>query len=1181
MKEIINILLIEDNPGDLRLISELLKEVKYFNYRLSNCLTLQEGIKQIQKEIPDVILLDLNPPDSKGQQTFEILHSNYPDIPIILVSGMEDEELSLYLIQLGAQDFINKSNIASRIIERSISYSLERNKLRISLQESEEFTKRIIDSSSDCIKVLDLEGNLLSMNDGGQTLLEIDDLNPYLNKSWTDFWKGDYHKAALKAIAKAKKGESAIFTGFSPTEKGTPKWWEIIVSPISNAQGKIYHLLAVSRDITERVKAEEKIKQAAINWQATFNSIDDIVMLLKPDHEIIDINEAGIIAIGKKREEIIGQKCYKLVHNTDAPIKECSCVGSLKTKEKALNVVTQDNSTFELLSWPVLDEKNEIKALTHIVKDITAKKQVADALKNAETKFHTLFDTTTDAIMVLDTVHFLDCNPATLKMFGCATTEEFCSKHPADLSPPFQPDGTDSMTLANQRITTAMETGTNMFEWIHMRADTKETFQAEVILNKMELYGKMVLQATVRDITERKQDEELLRQSELKYKQLFDEDLTGNFIASVDGKILLCNLAMAKIFGFDSVEEIKKINISSLYLPDDSREEFLNLIRKEKRVIEQEQDYILQDGRVVSVIQNVTGEFDENGELIRLKGYMFDNTKRKRAEQIQKILYNISKSVITSNNLEELVNLIRQELGTIVNTSNFYIALYDDKTDTFSLPYLIDEKEDFTSFPAGKSLTNYVRKTQKSILANKETMKEMIKTKDVEMIGTTAEIWLGVPLKIEGKVSGVLAVQSYTNKNAYNESDMEILEFVSDQIGISIDRKKAEQDLIMALEKAQESDRLKSAFLTNMSHEIRTPMNGILGFAQLLKEPDLTGDQQVEYISIIEKSGVRLLSTIHNLMDISMIESGQMKVSISDNDINKQTLDLFSFFKPEVEEKGMSLSLVNLLPAKESIIKTDEDKLDSILTNLIKNAIKYSHKGGIEFGYVLKTDCEPSELEFFVKDTGIGIPKNRQDAIFDLFVQSDIEDKDVYEGNGLGLSISKAYVEILGGKIWVESEVGVGSQFYFTIPYITDKKEITESKEEKVEVKPKHQVKKLKILIAEDEEISDTLLTLVLKDVSNEILHAQTGLETIEIIRNNPNIDLILMDIKMPIVSGYEATRQIRKFNKDVKIIAQTAYALSGDHEKALEAGCDDYITKPIDNELLMEKISNLDYPRN
>ena len=383
------------------------------------------------------------------------------------------------------------------------------------------------------------------------------------------------------------------------------------------------------------------------------------------------------------------------------------------------------------------------------------------------------------------------------------------------------------------------------------------------------------------------------------------------------------------------------------------------------------------------------------------------------------------------------------------------------------------------------------------------------------------------------------------------------------------EKEKRATELTIAKEQAEESDRLKSAFLTNMSHEIRTPMNGILGFTELLKEPNLSSDDQQDYIQTIQISGARMLNTINSIVDISKIESGLMKVDIKETNINEKIEFTYKFFRPEAEIKGLQLLFKNSLPAKKAIIKTDNEKVYGMLTNLIRNAIKFTYEGSIEFGYEKKGEY----LEFFVKDTGIGIPQNQHKIIFERFRQGSESHNRGYEGSGLGLSIAKSYVEMLGGEIWVESEEGKGSIFYFTIPYNA----VSEEKIEIVNaVSTEHkevQLKNLKILIVEDDEISYSLLTRMLQKISKEVLHAITGVQAVEACRNNPDLDLVLMDIRMPKMDGNEATRQIRQFNKDVIIIAQTAYAFSGDKELAIEAGCNDYISKPINSTSLFELI--------
>ena len=244
-------------------------------------------------------------------------------------------------------------------------------------------------------------------------------------------------------------------------------------------------------------------------------------------------------------------------------------------------------------------------------------------------------------------------------------------------------------------------------------------------------------------------------------------------------------------------------------------------------------------------------------------------------------------------------------------------------------------------------------------------------------------------------------------------------------------RKRAEAALIEAKERAEQSDRLKSAFLANISHEIRTPMNGILGFASLLKEQVLSGEQQQNYIRIIENSGQRMLNLINQIMDISKIESGQMKVAVSEVNLNRKMEELYTFFLPQAEKKGLTFSYANSVPDTASVIITDPEKLYAILSNLINNALKFTRKGTVSFGCRKAGDL----LEFFVKDTGIGISPDKINLIFDRFVQADLSVAKSYEGAGLGLSIARAYVEMQGGQIWAESPVGAGSCFYFTLPY--------------------------------------------------------------------------------------------------------------------------------------------------
>ncbi len=377
------------------------------------------------------------------------------------------------------------------------------------------------------------------------------------------------------------------------------------------------------------------------------------------------------------------------------------------------------------------------------------------------------------------------------------------------------------------------------------------------------------------------------------------------------------------------------------------------------------------------------------------------------------------------------------------------------------------------------------------------------------------------------------------------------------------------QELITAKTRAEESDHLKTAFLANMSHEIRTPMNGILGFMELLKQPGLTGDQVNEYISIVKTSGERLLSTINDIVDISRIESGQITLSQSGIDLNKVLTEQHKFFKPEAENKGLKLS-INSFSVKLINLFADCAKLQSVIINLIKNAIKFTKTGYIEFGVIKSGE----NLVFNVTDTGKGIPEERKTKIFERFIQADVSLSRDYEGSGLGLSISKAYVELMGGTIDVESVVGKGSSFFFTLPYIAADSVIEQdtpdlNKEEFCNI-PEY----LNIVIAEDDEISYIYLSKMLRKYKIKLIRAYNGKDAVEECLSNPDISLVLMDIKMPIMDGCEATRIILSHKPDLPIIALTAYALSDDREKALDCGCMYYLSKPVKKETLLEAIS-------
>ena len=382
------------------------------------------------------------------------------------------------------------------------------------------------------------------------------------------------------------------------------------------------------------------------------------------------------------------------------------------------------------------------------------------------------------------------------------------------------------------------------------------------------------------------------------------------------------------------------------------------------------------------------------------------------------------------------------------------------------------------------------------------------------------------------------------------------------------EKKKLWSQLVEAKEKAEESDRLKSCFLANISHEIRTPMNGILGFSALLKEPLLSGEEKEQYIELIHESGKRMLSIINNLIDISRIETGELSLYPGTTSINEVIENIHASFSGQVQEKGLSFSFEVGLSAKDSVMITDKARLSQVLSHLVGNALKYTSEGAVAFGYKKNGEM----LEFYVRDTGIGVPPEHQSKIFERFRQVSLDATREYEGAGLGLSLSKKFVEMLGGSMWLDSVPGKGSTFYFTLPYTGLLKSNARAKKNKEE--DSHPFPSgFTILVVDDDSISRLLLKGVLSGQQVTVILAENGREAVEKVEQEPDIRVVLMDMKMPVMNGYEATSRIKDIRPGLPVIAQTAFADPDERETAKEAGCDVVLSKPINSEELLAEI--------
>ena len=387
------------------------------------------------------------------------------------------------------------------------------------------------------------------------------------------------------------------------------------------------------------------------------------------------------------------------------------------------------------------------------------------------------------------------------------------------------------------------------------------------------------------------------------------------------------------------------------------------------------------------------------------------------------------------------------------------------------------------------------------------------------------------------------------------------------------EKRRMVEDLIAAKNKAEATDKLKTAFINNISHEVRTPLNGIIGFSEMMTDEDLTVSQKETYNEIIKKCGSRLLGTINNYMDSSLIVSGNMEAHSKLFSLDNLLAELKAEFSERCTDKGIDLFLQKPARIGDILINTDQELLRKIVSHLLDNAVKFTEKGSISFGFRYK----PGIIEFFVSDSGSGIERNQTEDIFDYFTQADTSMVRGYEGSGLGLSIARGLLELLGGQIRVESVQGKGSSFYFTLP---DSLIGSVPVKEVNAAKPPERETAALILVAEDDEFNYKYLEITLKRAGYLVIHAENGQVAVEICHRNSDVNLILMDMKMPVMGGLEATTEIRTFLPKLPIIAQTAYVSSADENEAYQAGCNEFLSKPVNKDKLLAVLQKFLVPQ-
>ena len=907
---------------------------------------------------------------------------------------------------------------------------------------------------------------------------------------------------------------------------------------VKRAFGKEQVILLVIEDITERKGKEDSLKETQRETSDSLNILLDLmhapIIIWDTSMIIKRFNHKFELLSGYDSDEVIGRKLNFLfpkerIAATLELLKNHLEAEHIEVAE--IDILTKDNHIKTVLwdSSHILDEDGK-NIIATISQDITNRRQSELALRKSESHLRTLVNTIPDLIWLKDTNGvFLSCNPMFERFFGASepdiigkTDYDFVDRKLAD----FFRDNDQK----------ALEAGkpTSNEEWVTFADDGHRAFLDTIKSPIYDSDGTVLgILGIGRDITERMLAGEKLQASKKRFRAIFDQAPVAIALLDTQGHPIISNLRLTKMIGYSS-DELAKMMFTEFTYPEDidkDLNQFTDLIAGKISGYNIEKRYIHKNGTLIWANLYTTTLNDSNGLIQEIIGMVEDITEKKKIHNEIKfqadLINNVGQAVIATD-----------LLGKVTYWNNAAEKIYGWSSSEAIGQNIVDLT------PARQSNEQAIDILKKLSSGKTWAGEFYVRRKDgssFPALVTDTPI-----LDSNGELTGIIGISS------------DITE-----------RKHAEMELIEAKEKAEESDRLKTAFLNNVSHEIRTPMNSIVGFSGFLNDPDLKPNKRQEFTDIIIKSSEHLLAIIDDIIRIASIESGQEKIQKNEININLICDLIKDQFSSKANEKNVTLSLIPGLTGDEADIITDATKLTQILTNLIGNALKFTHQGYINYGYKLKN----SQLEFYVEDSGIGIPLDMQEKVFDRFRQIETTATRNFGGSGLGLSISKAYVEILGGKMWLTSEMGKGSVFYFTIPYKkTNPKKLPDIPSVKgldFEFKTTKTV-----LIAEDEISNFILLEEMLLDSGINIIRAVNGLEAVRLCQLNPNIDLVLMDIKMPEMDGYEATKRIKEFKPDLPIIAQTAYITEADRVKALACGCSDYISKPISKRLLLSKIN-------
>ncbi|MBN2524279.1 MAG: PAS domain S-box protein, partial [Bacteroidales bacterium] len=1018
----------------------------------------------------------------------------------------------------------------------------------------------------------------------------------YKNKAFEDLF-GKIGKNPVSSIFVDKKVGHAIFKTLLSGKKwsGEIKMFgkrkhllDILLNayPIKDYQKKIKGFVGIFSDLTSQKQQENALKESEFKLQQNINELEGIinafpgmVSVVDRKYNVLIANKNVIQTFGNSdKKEVIGKKCYRVRKKRNSICPQCGIKKAFKTGEVVTRVSVPEEEEMmgivtKAYAAPLKDKKGKIWGGVEVIMDITDIRKAENELRQNEERFKTFIEQAADAVIVCDmNGKIVDTNKKSVEQLGY-TREELLKRTVMELDLVY-PTLEKCLDLWSN-----LGTGKSIqFESNHIKRDGT-VFPVEINSSAIQINGEKHILGFVRDISDRKKAEQILEKNEKRFRSMIEHSADGITLINAEGKILYESPSAPLLTGYSIEERIAQNSFETIYHEDIEKVKtvFNSIVGEPGKSISYQFRGVKKDGSVWWVEATATNlllDPDVHALVVNYRDISDRIEAEKALKKSEAHLSNAMKMAKIGYWEYDVMNDVftfNDHFYEVFGTSAGKVGGYTMSAARYSELFVHPDDADVVAVETQKAMEtddpNYFRYLEhRTVNANGAVGYIAVQFGIVKDENGRTVLTRGANQDITKLKK---AEEELKKQNEVFQALNEEYLTQNEELALHVKRiQKINEELNIAKFKAEESDKLKSAFLANMSHEIRTPMNGILGFADLLNDSDLPAEEQEKYIGVIKECGDRMVKIIDDIIDISKIDAGQIDLNIEPTNVNELINGFFDFFLPEAENKGLRLTCSKDISDSDSIISTDKIKLSQVLTNLIKNAIKFTDKGQIQFGY----KCKPDVLEFFVKDTGNGIHKENFETIFERFRKEETSELNTIEGSGLGLSISKAYVEALNGKIWLNSAKGKGSEFFFTIPFkpLKRKKPEHEASRQVLDNKSKGSM----ILIVEDDDSSSIFLKEIIKKFGMEYIHAKDGKTALELAISKSNIDLILMDLKIPKMDGYTATKQIKKLHPEIPVIAQTAYSSPLDRKKAIEAGCDDIIIKPIDSRLLIELIS-------